>query len=130
MTKPDDLLDIAYKIQAANNDEVGTRSTINRAYYAAHHAADSVLKHLLLPEAIKNARGSHERLYNRLMECESFRTKDWMAVRNIGRTTAMLLKPYRVHADYHLDKPIDPKTATETLAKVSIILAQQKSIVP
>jgi hypothetical protein len=63
------------------------------------------------------------------MECESFRTKEWIAVRNIGRTASMLLKPYRVHADYRLDIPIFPESATETLAKVTTILAKQKVIV-
>lgn len=130
MTKPDDLLDIAYKIQAAHHEEIGTRSSINRAYYAAYHSANSVVNFLLLPDAIKEAKGSHQRLYNRLMECEAFRTKDWIAVRNIGRTATMLLKPYRVHADYHLDKPIAPEAATEMLAKVSTILAKQKAIAP
>lgn len=129
MTTPADLLEIAQSIQSAIPDETGQRTCINRAYYAIYHTANEIDARLHLPYLSGGNPGSgHEKLYNRLIACDSSNSPNWVAVKAIGYSAAKVLKPYRVLADYKLSEPVSPHDAVEVIAKAALLIKKAASL--
>ena len=99
---PEDFLAVAHTL-AMDNSEMACRSAINRAYYAAYHAADQFHAALPMPGMLPAiAVGVHDTLYHRL--CHPTLAKDHpQRTRSVQvGYKARGLKPYRTKADYKL----------------------------
>lgn len=100
------LLEYAQAINS--NDELSQRAAINRAYYAAYHAARLFHGKLSSPGRLPaGPAGVHETLYHQLVHPTLPQSTDEMAIRSkqIGYK-AKDIRQYRVSADYSLDEPV------------------------
>lgn len=106
------------------------RTGVNRAYYAAFHAANNVATHMGLPAAPDSVKGGmHDKIYSRLIACTpsfSGSPERMRKAQSIGYVAHKILKPNRVHADYNLDSPMRRALMDDTYDKAFKIV--EKSI--
>ncbi|QZA80208.1 hypothetical protein [Deefgea piscis] len=100
------------------------RAVGSRAYYAIFHASQSLCNRLLLPPSAKDdsIKGSHEKLYQRMIECTSTRHTSHVTIRKLAYRARGDQKMTRVHADYNF-------TDEFTLAQASDILNEAKTMI-
>ncbi|BBE51153.1 hypothetical protein OYT1_ch1606 [Ferriphaselus amnicola] len=131
MIQPTDFLNAADSIRQQGSTEMDFRTGVNRAYYAAYHAALDAVTRLGLPAAREGIKGSHEQVYSRLIDCtQSFAgTPDRMRkAQSIGYVARKVLKPNRVHADYNLNDPVEKTVLEDTYAKAALIVGNAKAL--
>ncbi|NMG71854.1 hypothetical protein [Parazoarcus communis] len=127
---PADLLKFAERIiETGFNDEIVNRTAVSRSYYAVYHTALGLADSLTLPPADPNAKGSHSRLYSQLISCETTHSSEYMKIRQIGYMARGVLKPYRVHADYELNKDLSGEKCSEAIAKARLLLDKAKHFI-
>lgn len=115
--KHQDFLSLAKDVLAKQDSEIEIRTAANRAYYSVHHLALAVREKYCLPPAVNQTGGSHQKLYNALIECSPGHHADFLKIRQIGYMAIGTLKPYRVRADYHLGQPFSKNDADTVVAK-------------
>lgn len=118
---PEDLLEQARGFSLSN--EPAVRVAVNRAYYAAFHAASQFHERLTLPGySPPNACGVHETLYHRLVN-PTLKSSDQRYIRSkqIG-LIARDIKSKRRLADYELKVPVTSDVADYVITQASKIL--------
>jgi uncharacterized protein (UPF0332 family) len=125
---PVEFLSLAKELSSGRTSEIHMRTAVNRGYYAVFHEATLLKQQLMLPDAINQAGNSHNRLYNALAECESFRTPFSKEVRQFSYMANGILKNYRSEADYDIDTDFPDKTVTDTIEKAELLLNKSISI--
>jgi uncharacterized protein (UPF0332 family) len=109
--------------------ELEYRAVVERAYYAAYHAAASFEEKLPARSAAATGRGttgSHDALIQRLERPSP--TLDYglsVISKEVGATLRML-KPHREHAAYDLEDPIRVDHAEATVRGAREVLAEVK----
>lgn len=131
MIQPTDFLNAADLIRQQGSSEMDFRTGVNRAYYAAYHAANDVVNQMGLPAApIGIKGGSHEQLFARLIECTpSFAgsSERMLKAKRIGYH-ARKVKPNRVLADYTLIEPLVKTVLEDTYEKAALIVELSLSL--
>jgi hypothetical protein len=118
---PLDLLIVAKTLSSQSADEPTNRSVINRAYYAAYHAAKRFHSRLPSPGSIGNASGSHEQLIASLDNPTIKRDADYWLSKALSKTLRLTMNA-RIDADYHLDLGISQQISQTTVGQSSEIL--------
>ena len=133
MIQPTDFLNSAHAISEHGQSEMDISTGVNRAYYAAFHAANDVVNHMGLPAAPTTVTGgSHEKTFARLIACTpSFAgSADRMRkAQSIGYVARKVLKPNRVHADYNLTSTVVKTVLDDTYEKASKIVAESIALI-
>jgi hypothetical protein len=124
-----DLLEHARCIQKAENnqEEINQRAVINRGYYAIYHLAKEIADKFPLPEPEANEGGSHQKLFNRLIEAKVSPPIDPLILRSIGHMAART-KQFRVWADYKLNDSQPPNAVAQTLANAEKVLEKMDQL--
>lgn len=125
---PEDILEVARKL-SKEDAEPAHRSSVSRAYYCAYHLALQYEDTLPAVGDEQGARGSHERLINRLRnpskQCDDGQAK---TSRKIG-TALDGLKSRRVDAEYMILRgSVDSVTAQQAVADAGRLLRTVKAI--
>jgi uncharacterized protein (UPF0332 family) len=108
-------------------DEINHRTVVNRGYYAVFHLANELADKMSLPEAKGNGGGSHQRLFNRLIdESNKLAQTERLTLKCIGYVGSRTLKPFRVKADYEINDPLPEKAAAQTLANAQKVFDKAK----
>lgn len=115
-------------LNAASGCEVSLRAATSRAYYSVYHGCESLSKMPNMQIILGANGGSHEALYSGLKTLSASRCNpkvDLLNVRKIGIMASSILKPYRVHADYHLGKyqgkDFSHAKASDCIAKAKLL---------
>ena len=124
--KPRDLFDSARLIRAQQLNEAGCRAAINRAYYAAFHAARSFHSSLPMPGRVGTANGTHEQLIAQLISpgVPSDHPKYYDS-QSIGYILRDIYK-LRVTSDYYLAEGVEADDAEEAILTSEKILKSCK----
>ena len=117
MVTPDELFAAAEKFAAEANDEADYRVAIERAYYAAYHAANELEKSFPARSTCKRQGvGVHETLF--LVLESPAPTLDYglsIISQDIGAQLRML-RPFRVLATYRIQDSVTITDVEETMA--------------
>lgn len=123
---PHEWLDLAQEL-AVHKTEVGQRSAISRAYYAAHHAVQKTF-----PEVHGQRREKTESSHVFVIRRVAAYAAD---IKNVGRKEAGVIaerlnaaRYERNAADYHVDEVFPPYAVAQTLRKAVLILDLCKKI--
>lgn len=121
MITPEDIAKLARNLAGQLADETRVRCAIGRSYYAAFHYCRCAAGNWCdpLPPNEKQGRGEHEKLYARLQGHSKISGLD-AGLRTIAEQ-AKKLRNLRVDADYHLNKTMNTKDLTRSLAYLSQI---------
>jgi hypothetical protein len=112
-----DFLSFAKAISATSSsvDEISQRVVINRGYYSIYHLARDIAEKMSLPEAKNNKTGSHQKLFNRLIEADKRPASELITLKSIGYL-ASHTKHFRVKADYKINDLLPKDAVAQTLA--------------
>ncbi|PTR14719.1 hypothetical protein C8R31_10576 [Nitrosospira sp. Nsp2] len=124
-----DLLEHAKSINEdeGNQEEIRQRAVVNRGYYAIYHLAKEIAEKFPLPEPRNNGGGSHQKLFNRLIDASVGPPTDPLVLRSIGYMAART-KQFRVWADYKLNEPQPSNAAAQTLANAAKVLENSANL--
>ena len=132
MIQPTDFLNIAQSLRNNGSSEMDFRTGVNRAYYAAFHAAHQAAEHLDLPAAPAGTTGgSHAKTYARLIACTpslAGSQERMLKAKTIGYVAQKVLKPNRVHADYNLNDPVEKIVLEDTYEKAALIVQSSHAL--
>jgi len=102
-------------------DEAAQRTAISRAYYAAFHAADEILK--VKDITLDSSRPPHERVWSIYVKSPN---RQCIVIGNEG----FRLRNARVDADYKSDKTISPALVARCLAEAQRVMNSVPTYLP
>lgn len=113
---------------AARVDEMGLRTVVSRAYYAAYHLACGVRHHCPDPPQLPNGKGEgdHQRLIRQFSSVPKKGFKGAGLAKQIGALLSQG-RNLRVKADYRLNETVsqnDARNMTDAAGKVENLVKQ------